>query len=115
MVNVTDDLPHTSTRSIHEEGLSDAIVDGGGVLLDAIVLVAIAMHMEYMRCAAVGHDIPQYLVINTHLEVRVIGKDIAIDPICLDDYSANKPQKISKKYETYGRGGRRESAPLQRC
>lgn len=100
MINVTDDLPHTSTRSIHDEGLANAIVDGSGVLLDAIVLVAIAMHMEYMRCAAVGHDIPQYLVINTHLEGRVIGEDIAIDPICLDDVLSEMNLKIFRKKST---------------
>jgi len=114
MINMTDDLPHTSTRSIHDEGLANAIVDGSGVLLDAIVLVAIAMHMEYMRCAAVGHDIPQYFVINTHLEGRVIGEDIAIDPICLDDVLSEMNLKIfRKKVRDLRKGGAEEkcSAP----
>jgi hypothetical protein len=86
MINVTNDLLHTSTRSIHGKGLTNAIVDGIGVLLYGVIFVAIAMHMEYMGCAAGGHNIPEYLVVRTHLEGRIVGEDIDLSSVCMSGY-----------------------------
>jgi hypothetical protein len=113
MMDVTNYLPHTSTRSIYDKGLANAIANGYGVLLYAIVLVAVAMHMEYMGCTAVGHDIAEYLVVRIHLEGRVVREDIAVDSVCLSGYLVKWTSMIFGKYETYGRGGAEEncSAP----
>jgi hypothetical protein len=81
IIDVTNDLPHTSTHSINNKGLTNAIVDESGVLL-----YAIAVHMEYMKCAAGGHDIQEYLVVRTHLEGMVSREDIDVDSVCLIDY-----------------------------
>jgi hypothetical protein len=82
MINMTDDLPQTSTRSIHDKSLADTIVDGGSVLSGICPLVAIAMHVENVRGAAVSHDIPKYFVAQTHLEEGIIGEGVAVDSVC---------------------------------
>lgn len=82
MINMANDLPHTSTSSIHDESLANAIVDGGSVLLGLSIHVAVAVHVEDVRCAAVGHDVPEYFIALTHLEDRIVGKGVAVDRIC---------------------------------
>jgi hypothetical protein len=42
--------------------------------------------MEYMKCAAGGHDIQEYLVVRTHLEGMVSREDIDVGSVCLIDY-----------------------------
>jgi hypothetical protein len=82
MINMADDLPHTSTSSIHDESLANTIVDGGSVLLGSSIHVAVAVHVEDVGCAAVSHNVPEYFVALTHLEDRIVGEGVAVDRIC---------------------------------
>jgi len=82
MINMADNLPQTSTSSIHDKSLANAVVEGGGVLSSICIFVAIAVHAEDVRCAAVCHDIPEYFVALAHLEDGVVGEGVAVDCVC---------------------------------
>jgi hypothetical protein len=78
---MTDDLPQTGTSGIHNKSLANTIIDRGSVLSSICVFVAIAVHVENVRCAAISHDIPKYLVTQAHLEDRIVGVGVAIDSV----------------------------------
>lgn len=82
MINMTDDLPQASTSSIHNKSLANTVIDGGRVLSSICILVAIAVHVEDVRCAAVCHDVPKHFVALAHLEDRIVGKGVAVDGVC---------------------------------
>jgi hypothetical protein len=81
MINMTDDLPQTSTSCIHHKSFANTIVDGRSVLSSICISVAIAMHVEDVRCTPVSHDIPEYFVTQAHLEERVVGEGVAVDGV----------------------------------
>jgi hypothetical protein len=114
MINVTDDLPQTSTSSVHDKSLTNTIVDRGSVLPSICILVAIAMHVENVRCTAISHDIPEYLVAQAHLEERIVGEGVAVDSVC-QGVSINMINCNSRGDMTYGSWGRSGSARHQRC
>jgi hypothetical protein len=111
---MTDDLPQTSTSSVHDKSLANTIVDGSSILSSICIFVAIAMHVENVRRAAVSHDIPEYLVAQAHLEERIVGEGVAVDSVC-QGVSINMINRNSRGDTTYGSWGRSGSARHQRC
>lgn len=81
MIDMANNLPQTSTSSIHHKSLADTIVDGSSVLPSIRPLVAIAVHVENMRCAAICDDVPKYFVALAHLKDRIVGKGVAVDRV----------------------------------
>jgi hypothetical protein len=111
---MTDDLPQTSASSIHDKSLANTIVDGSSILSSICIFVAIAMHVENVRCTAISHDIPEYFVTQTHLEERIVGEGVAVDSVC-QGVSINMINCNSRGDMTYGSWGRSGSVQLQRC
>ncbi|KAH0294596.1 hypothetical protein KCU62_g496, partial [Aureobasidium sp. EXF-3399] len=82
MINMADNLPQTSTSSVHHKSLADTVVDRGSVLPSICILVAIAVHVEYVGPAAISHDVPEYFVALAHLKDGIVGEGVAIDGVC---------------------------------
>lgn len=101
VVDVTDDLPLADTSCRHDQSVHLTVVDAYGRYLsvlsvnvcvkmgkltcrghgDAILGEAVAVHMEDVRARSVSIGVPKNIVIATHLEERVVSKDVAIHAV----------------------------------
>lgn len=101
VVDVTDNLPFADTSCCHDQSVHLAIVDAYGKRSsvsfmsvhaqlrkltlrghgNAILRETVAVHVENMRARSVSISVPKDVVIATHLEGRVVGKDEAIHAV----------------------------------
>ena len=55
---MADDLPLPSTHCVHVQSLANTVIDAHGIFVEAVILEAVAVHVEDMARAAVGVDVP---------------------------------------------------------
>lgn len=76
--HMANDLPLPHTRGVHVQRLPLTIVNADGIIPEAVVSEAVAVHVEDVAGGSVGVDVPDDLVVEAHFVDGIVAKDITI-------------------------------------
>lgn len=78
IAHMANNLPQPLAPSVHDKSLPHPIVETDGILVEAVVPEAVAVHVEDVARGPVRVHVPDHFVVAAHFEGRVVGEDVAV-------------------------------------